>query len=108
MTIRNLVEGETKPIDATLYDGDGASRTAIDGTALTLAIVVHDRNGSLVPTSGTASFRTAASGTVRYEPVATDFRAANSPYTARWKVTDTNSDDAFYPNGEPEKWVIRP
>jgi hypothetical protein len=108
MTTRHFVEGETKPVLATLYDGDGASRTAIDGTGLTLGLAVYDRTGASVPLAGKVSWSTAASGIAKYEPADTDLRAANSPYTARWSVTDTNSDVAYYPNhsAQPEKWLV--
>ena len=108
MTIRHWVEGETKPITPTLYDGDGTSRTAVDGTGLTVGLVVYDRNGASVPISGKVSWDTAASGMAKYEPASTDLLAANSPYTARWTVTDSNSDVAYYPNSatEPEKWLV--
>jgi hypothetical protein len=107
MTKRFLGEGETKPVYATLYDGQGASRTAADLTGLTLGIRVIDRAGGRVPVSGKASIVTAASGSVKFEPAASDFRAAGSPYAVTWTVTDSNSDEAWYPNKEPEWWIVR-
>lgn len=108
MTTRHFVEGETKPVLATLYDGDGADRTAIDGTALSIDLVVLDRTGARVPIAGKVSWGTQASGIAKFEPAANDLKAANGPYTARWKVTDSNSDDAYYPNhaSQPEKWLV--
>jgi len=105
--MRFLVEGETAPIDVTLYDGEGAARVAIVGTGLTVSLVLRDRQGGVVPVAGKVNWLVAASGTVRYEPAAEDLKAANSPYAARFKVTDTNSDDAFYPNGEADVWKVR-
>jgi hypothetical protein len=87
MTKRFLGEGETKPVYATLY--------------------VIDRAGGRVPVSGKASIVTAASGSVKFEPAASDFRAAGSPYAVTWTVTDSNSDEAWYPNKEPEWWIVR-
>lgn len=107
MTTRYLVEGETRPITATLYDGDGASRTAANLTGLTLGIVIRDRARSDVPVSGKASVVTAADGTVKFEPAATDFRASGSPYAVTWTVTDGNGDVAMYPNQQAEKWIVR-
>lgn len=106
-TIREFVEGETKPITPTLYDGSGSSATAIDGTGLTLSLVVVDRNGNTVPITGDVSWSTQASGIAKYEPDETDLKASGSPYAARWAVTDGNSDVAYYPNQEPERWVVR-
>lgn len=107
MTRRSFVDGETKPVDVTLYDGEGTSRTAVNGAGLTIALVLRDRTGALVPTAGAVDWLVAASGTVRFNPAVTDLRAANGPYEARWKVTDSNSDDAYYPNGEAEIWTVR-
>ena len=108
MTTRHFVEGETKPITPTLYDGEGVSRTAAIGTGLTLSLVVYDRAGGVVPISGKVSWSDAANGVAKYEPADTDLRVANSPYTARWTVTDTNGDIAYYPNHatQPEKWLV--
>lgn len=108
MTTRHFVEGETKPITPTLYDGDGPTRTAVVGTGLTLGLVVYDRNGSQIPVSGLVSWSDAANGVAKYEPAAEDLKAANAPYTARWSVTDSNSDVAYYPNhsSEPERWLV--
>jgi hypothetical protein len=107
MTTRWLGEGETTPVTTTLYDGDGATRTAAVLTGLTLGILVTDRTGASVNVSGKASVVTAASGTVKFEPDVNDFKAANSPYRVTWTVTDGNSDVAWYPNREPESWVVR-
>lgn len=107
MTTRWLGEGETKPITATLYDGEGASRTAADLTGLTLGIIIRDRQGADVPVTGKASVVTAASGAVKFEPADTDFIAAGSPYKVTWTVTDGSSDVAWYPNKEAEEWRVR-
>lgn len=107
MTTRYVGEGETQPVTATLYDGEGGSRTAANLTGLTLGIVVKDRQDAYVSVSGKATVVTAASGAVKFEPADGDFKAAASPYTVTWTVTDGNSDVAWYPNKEPEKWIVR-
>ena len=104
---RHFVEGETKPITPTLYDGSGSDRTAVVGTGLTLGLTVVDRNGNAVVLTGDVSWSVAASGIAKYEPDAEDLKASGSPYSARWTVTDGNSDVAYYPNKEPEKWIVR-
>lgn len=105
--MRNLVEAETKPIDVTLYDGEGASRAAIDGTGLTVTLVLRDRSGGVVNVTGEVAWQTQASGIVRYSPSANDLKAERSPYEARFKVTDGSLKDAFYPNGAADVWVVR-
>jgi len=105
--MRHLVEGETAPVDVTLYDGEGAARLAIVGTGLTVSLVLRDRQGGVVPIAGKVNWLVAASGTVRYEPAAEDLKAAQSPYEARFSVTDSNSDVAFYPNANADVWKVR-
>lgn len=105
--MRNLVEGETKPVDVTLYDGEGTSKAAIVGTGLIVTMTLRDRGGALVPVNGNVAWLVAANGTVRYSPAVTDLKAEGSPYQARFKVTDSGLLDAFYPNGEPDKWIVR-
>jgi hypothetical protein len=104
---RALVEGETIPVDVTLYDGEGAAQVAVNGTGLTISLILRDRAGGLVPFAGKVAWLVAASGTVRYSPAITDLKAAQSPYQARFKVTDGNSDDAYYPNAEADVWEVR-
>jgi len=105
--IRPFVEGETKPVIVQLYDGDGASRTVVVGTGLTLGFELTDRTGASVPVSGKVSWSTQVTGIAKFEPAVTDLRAQNSPYRARWTTTDSNSDVAYYPNQEAETWIVR-
>jgi hypothetical protein len=106
MTTRYLGQGETRPVPATLYDGDGSARTAADLTGLTLGILVTDRGGSSVPVTGKATVLNASDGSVQFAPDVTDFKAAGSPYQVTWTVTDGNGDVAWYPNKEPERWIV--
>lgn len=105
--MRNLVEGETKPVDVTLFDGEGTSRTATDGSGLSVTMDLRDRNGSVVPFAGKVDWLVAASGTVRYSPAAEDLKAERSPYHVRFKVTDGSGKVAPYPNGEADVWTVR-
>jgi hypothetical protein len=106
-TKRDFVEGETSPLTVTLYDGEGSSAVAIDGTGLTVTLALRDRSGGVVPTSGAVAWDVEEDGTVTYEPAASDLRTVNSPYEARWIVTDGNGDWKAYPNGEAERWLVR-
>jgi len=104
---RNLVEAETKPVDVTLYDGEGVNKVAINGTGLTVTLYLRDRNGGLVNVTGEVAWLVAADGTVRYSPAAGDLKVERSPYAARFKVTDGSGKDAFYPNGPADVWTVR-
>lgn len=110
MTTQFLGEGETTPVTSTLYNVTNGTRAVADLSGLTLAIAITDRTGASVPVSGKASIVTAASGTVKYEPADTDFKAAGSPYNATWLVTDGNGDTAWYPMDDSrkgEQWIVR-
>jgi hypothetical protein len=98
----DLVEGWTEPIDATLK----ADGVAINGTGLTVTLVLRDRQGGPVDVTGKVDWLVAASGTVRYSPAGDDLKAAGSPYAARWRVTSAGK-YVYFPNGEPDVWKVR-
>lgn len=98
-----LVEGWTGPLDFTLL-ADGA---AIDGTGMTVALALRDRNGGLVDVTGKVAWIDAATGTVRYSPAADDLKAHRSPYNARFRVTDGSGKDVFFPNTGADEWTVR-
>ena len=100
--IYHYTEGWTGAIQRTLT-ADGA---AIDGTGLTVSLGLRDRAGALVPTTGNVSWLSQGAGTVTFSPASGDLVAAKGPYTAKWKATDSSSDDVFFPDGEPETWKI--
>jgi hypothetical protein len=89
-------------IDAILL----ADGTAINGTGLTIALVLKDRGGNCIDKSGKVSWLDAAAGKVRYRPVLTDLLAKASPHSARW-VVSLLGQDSYYPNKAPEQWIVR-
>lgn len=97
-------EGQTGAILRTLLQ-DGS---ALDGTGLTLSLVLKDRANGLVPISGKVSWHSQSTGVAKYEPAGDDLKAVRSPYTAQWWVTDGNGDSRPAPQGEPETWKIWP
>lgn len=99
----SLVEGWTGPLDFTLT----ANGVAIDGTGASVALVLASRNGGIVPMAGKVAWLVQASGTVRVQPAAADLKADQSPYDARFKVTDSGGKVTFYPNGPPDVWTVR-
>jgi len=99
----NLIEGWTGDLDFTLK----ADGSAINGTGTTPTLVLRDRNGGTVDMTGKVAWISAAAGTVRYSPAATDLKAQLSPYEARFKVTDASSKDVFFPNGAADVWTVR-
>lgn len=104
MTIYNLVEGWTDPIDC-IIKADGV---ALSLTGITVAIVASDKNGSSVTMPGTVSVTDAAAGKVRYAPsAATDLLNSRSPMNIRWRLTDGSGKIRFVPNApNRDKWII--
>lgn len=115
------VEGETAPRKFVLKE-DGKP---FNGTGLTPTLVLVDRNGVPVDTTGDVAWTDAANGELTYTPDASDLLPAVgetyststiSPvvgdYTyyvrrARFKVTDTFGGVGYFPRSEPDIWRIR-
>jgi len=97
------VEGETAPRDFILKE-DGV---AFDGTGFTPTLVVVDRTGAAVDTTGDVAWVDAAIGKVRYTPDAADLVAAKGELRARFKVTDGGGAFGYFPRGEPDIWRVR-
>lgn len=92
-----LTEGTTGNLDFPLLQ-DGA---APDLTGCSAALLLKTKAGSLVTLSGTVTIPTPTSGVVRYAPGAGDLLAANSPYAARFRITDAGGKIRFFPEGGP-------
>ena len=99
-----IVEGTTANMDFTLT-ADGA---AVNLTGATVVLVLSDKDGTAVTTTGDVTVVTAADGKVRYQPDAADLDASLSPYRARFKVTDSSSQIAYYPNSLADVWTVTP
>ena len=99
----DFVQGWTSRIKYTVYT-DGAVQ---DLTAMSVQLVAYDRTDSPVSFVGTVGIATPASGLVYFDPSDTDLLKSKSPYSIRWKVTDSNGRVAFFPSGAPEVWYVR-
>ena len=98
----DIVEGWDEPFDEQLL-ADGVARNI---TGATVAFLVYGRNEVLATHTGTASITTAATGLVRYAPVAGEFTAANSPYGYRWRVT-LGGKVSYHPNKGTARLIVR-
>lgn len=98
-----IAEGVTVPLRFQLLE-DGVP---IDLSGMTVTLLLADRLGNTVSTSGMVSVPTAASGLVDLTPSTTTlFVAANGPYYARWKLVDSSGGVSFVPSGLRETWYI--
>ena len=99
-----IVEGTTANMDFTLT-ADGA---AVNLTGATVVLVLSDKDGTAVTTTGDVVVVTAAEGKVRFAPDAADLDASLSPYRARFKVTDSGGQISYYPNTAADPWTVTP
>lgn len=116
MRTSNFAAGTTAPQDFQLVTVDATGvETPFDATAgaggaavFTVTLVLTSAaTGAAVDTAGDVAWLSPTTGTVRYSPDSTDLTVAGSPYNVRWKVVDANSLAAFFPDGLPDRWIVR-
>lgn len=106
--IDEYTEGMTSDIEYTLKHKNpitGAEST-FNATGMTPAVVLKNKNGTVVDTSGDVSWADAPNSKIRYTPDAGDLSSALSPYTLKWKVTDVGGKIGFYPQGAAIKLIV--
>lgn len=73
----------------------------------TVTLLLSDRSGTTIASPGTVSITDEAEGKVQLTPTdANVFLASNSPYTARWKITDASGKISYVPTGPRDIWDI--
>jgi hypothetical protein len=98
-----VVEGQTEPIDVQLL----ADARPVDLTGATTTLVLRDKDGLEVDTSGgLITVLDAPTGRVRYSPPALLFDSTLSPYVGRWRVVDVATKVGFWPNREADHWFV--
>ena len=76
-------------------------------TGMSVALEGKDKKGHILIFTGTIGIDDATTGIVYLDPSATDLASRFSPFTLRWKVTDTNGKVAYFPRAEPLVWIIQ-
>ena len=99
-----ITEGTTANLDFALT----ADGTAVNLTGATVTLVLADKDGTAITTTGDVSVIGATTGRVRYAPDSTDLVASVSPLRARFKVVDSSAQVAYYPSGKADTWTITP
>lgn len=98
--IANVVQGQTSRLTWAIQ-ADGA---AFDGTGLTLSdLVITGADGIAIDTTGNFGWVSAAAGTVYYDPDASDFTAAQSPYRVHVHITDGSGKILKVPNNKGDE-----
>jgi hypothetical protein len=109
MTMIELVEGRTEPIDLILKISVGGVWTALNLTGKEVALVLKDRDGaSIVVDPGDVVITDASAGAVRYSPASTStLTNALSPLSVHWRVRTTSTGKDFHiPTGAGDTWKI--
>lgn len=109
---QQLVEGWTERIRSQLFaDGSPFDLTNYDNNLpASVTMLLFGKDRAQVNYAGQAGVVSAeaASGIVFFDPGPNDLKASLSPYTVRWKVTDSAGKVAFFPNGDPDEWDVEP
>lgn len=102
MVIAEAVQGETARIVLQLQEVSTAGVTSnLNGTGFTVTdLLITTSEGQPLDTSGDFGWVSAAAGTVYYDPDASDFESAHSPYRVRVKITDGDNKIRYYPSGK--------
>lgn len=101
--------GQTAPETFILESADSnGDLQPEDLTGLTVALVLKDRTGTTVNTTGDVALVVAASGSVKYTPDSTDLDYTLSPYTAKFSVTYGDASIRYFPQGPPMRWIVFP
>lgn len=99
----NLVAGTTSPVRFQLLEAGNP----INLSGCTVTLLLSDRSGTPIPSPGTVGVTDATNGKVQLSPSnGTIFVAGQSPYNARWKITDASGLVSYCPNGSRDTWNI--
>lgn len=104
---RDYSQGWTGAIQRALYDETGGVLTAVTGTSKTVTLELLTR-GRQTSYQGTVAWLDQTAGTVTYSPHVDDLKASESPYRARWAVTDASGKVIRYPDDAGEEWKVWP
>lgn len=99
-----LVEGWTSPIDITLLTRGEKPPNTMAG--MTVEILLEDREGNALETTGDLSIQDTDNWIVRFTPDEADLIPGN--YYGRIKVTDEFGGNSYFPSGDPDIWVVKP
>lgn len=100
-------EGQTAPEEFVIKAGTSVSSlTPVDLSGLTVGLLLKDRTGATVTTTGDVTVITPASGLVKFSPDSTDLLASLSPYTARFQVTYGDASVRYFPQGPAMQWKV--
>lgn len=95
-----VVQAWTSPLDFALKADDVVQSM----TGITVSLLLHRTDGSLVTIAGTVATATATGASIRYSPATGDL--VKGDYRGRWKAVDGSSKVAYFPNGDPDTWKV--
>ena len=100
----DIVQGWTEAIEYQL----SADGSPVNLNGMTVVFLLYPTFATTPKTlTGSVALTDAAAGKVTFTPGASDLKAADSPASIRWKVTDTGGNVAFFPRDLAEVWNIQ-
>jgi hypothetical protein len=103
MAVYVLVIGWTSPIDISLLTQGAAPSGSMAG--MTAELVLNDRHGTVIDTTGDISIPDVNVWTVRYSPDPLDL--VPGVYRMRVKITDSGGRVAYWPSSDPDVLMVR-
>lgn len=108
--LANITEGWTGELGPFILKS-GTTPVVFNLTGMTVTLVARDSYGRPVTVAGTVRVGVAANGEVYFTPAATDFKANGNQsrsYLVHFKVVDGANKVVYFPNGQPDEFVIWP
>ena len=104
----DVVEGWTTRLDFQLLSCGVSFVIAASTDNIVTPLLVNARGEEIATSSGDVTIITAACGEVGYTPKTSGiFVAADEPYRMRFKVEDSTSNFAYFPNADPFIIAVR-
>jgi len=80
---------------------------AVSLSGATVALVARDSADNPLTLSGAVSVVDESTGQVQFAPALGDITKTHSPYRVRFKVTAADGRISYFPNKEPERWIVK-
>lgn len=103
MATYDIVEGSNNTLQFQLLNNG----TPINLDAITVTLLLEDKDGTTIASPGTVSVVDSTNGIVKLVPTSTAvFVASTGPYYARWQLQDNSGQISFVPSTVRDRWNI--
>lgn len=103
MATYDIVAGSNNDLQFQLLNNG----TPINLEAITVTLLLEDKDGTAITSPGTVTVVDSTNGTVKLTPTSTAvFVADTGPYYARWQLQDNFGRISFVPSSVRDRWNI--